>query len=389
MEYQPYLIIELNQNRYGINAYAVQEVFFLPNITVIPESPVDVVGVINLRGEILPILSIHRRFGLVAQPYRLSDSVVVVAGEDGQQVGLIVNRTYEVQAIDTQTITLAPNHNTAASQRFVAGLAKLETELITLINPDRLIHYGTVLTDMAAGGAIADLALDPGTATGRDPSPGGSPSDPGDRRQGDSPLESDSSASALGDRPDPAGLRPQQGFFAHATPEEREVLEKRTHNLRKRTQEESFSGLVSYAVVGLQGEYFGMGLEAIHEFTDVNDVTPIPCCPPHIVGNLNLRGEILTLVDISGILNLPLLRSEKGHKAIVARLDQLVAGITVDEVFDVVYLHPADISPIPAAVHALNDEYIRGIAPYQDKQMSILDLPKLLNSSELVVDETV
>ena len=141
--------------------------------------------------------------------------------------------------------------------------------------------------------------------------------------------------------------------------------------------------------MGLQGEFFALGLEVIHEFTDVDNVTPIPCCPPHIVGNLNLRGEILTLVDISGILNLPLERSEQSHKAIVARSEELVAGITVDEVFDVIYLRPADISPIPAAVHALNDEYIRGIAPYQNKQMSILDLPKLLTSSELVVDEVV
>ncbi|MGA1602946.1 MAG: chemotaxis protein CheW [Prochlorothrix sp.] len=97
----------------------------------------------------------------------------------------------------------------------------------------------------------------------------------------------------------------------------------------------------------------------------------------------------MTLVDISGILNLPLTRSEQGNKAIVARLDQLVAGITVDSVFDVVYLRPADISPIPAAVHSLNDEYIRGVAPYQEQQMSILDLPKLLLSPELVVEESV
>ncbi|MGA1265047.1 MAG: chemotaxis protein CheW [Prochlorothrix sp.] len=426
MEYQPYLIIELHETRYGINAYAVQEIFFLPEITLIPEAPLDVVGVINLRGDVLPIVDLHRRFGFPTQPYKLSDSVVVVANETGDRVGLIVNRTYEVQSIDTANITQAPGHHSTDLHRFVAGIAKLESELITLLQAELIVRYGTLLTDFTDPLTLrvaTESSGDSSTGSSSAPQSQGSPwADPsaeshghnglghnGDRSSpADPPIAPNSTASSS---PDPTGDRPLEPsprdrsleaefwqksqpyrltvFFPHATPAEREVLLNRARNLRNRTEEVSFSGLLPYAVVGLQGEFFALGLEFIHEFTDVDNVTPIPCCPPHIVGNLNLRGEILTLVDISGILNLPLERSEQSHKAIVARSEQLVAGITVDDVFDVIYLRPADISPIPAAVHALNDEYIRGVAPYQNKQMSILDLPKLLTSSELVVDEVV
>ncbi len=420
MEYQPYLIIELHETRYGLNAYAVQEIFFLPEITLIPEAPLDVVGVINLRGDVLPIVDLQRRFGFPTQPYKLSDSIVVVANETGDRVGLIVNRTSEVQSIDTANITQAPGHHSTDRHHFVAGIAKLESELITLLQAELIVRYGTLLTDFTDPLTLrvaTDMSGESSIGTGAAPQRQGGPwADPsaeshgqnglgqnglghrGDRSTADPPIAPSTDPHA----PAPPGDRSLEAefwqksqpyrlsiFFPHATADEREVLLKRAHSLRNRTEEVSFSGLLPYAVVGLQGEFFALGLEVIHEFTDVDNVTPIPCCPPHIVGNLNLRGEILTLVDISGILNLPLERSEQSHKAIVARSEELVAGITVDEVFDVIYLRPADISPIPAAVHALNDEYIRGIAPYQNKQMSILDLPKLLTSSELVVDEVV
>jgi len=418
MEYQPYLIIELHETRYGLNAYAVQEIFFLPEITLIPEAPLDVVGVINLRGDVLPIVDLQRRFGFPTQPYKLSDSIVVVANETGDRVGLIVNRTSEVQSIDTANITQAPGHHSTDRHHFVAGIAKLESELITLLQAELIVRYGTLLTDFTDPLTLrvaTDMSGESSIGTGAAPQRQGGPwADPSAESHGQNGLgqnglghRGDRSTAPISPSTDPHAPAPPVDrsleaefwqksqpyrlnvFFPHATTDEREVLLKRAHSLRNRTEEVSFSGLLPYAVVGLQGEFFALGLEVIHEFTDVDNVTPIPCCPPHIVGNLNLRGEILTLVDISGILNLPLERSEQSHKAIVARSEELVAGITVDEVFDVIYLRPADISPIPAAVHALNDEYIRGIAPYQNKQMSILDLPKLLTSSELVVDEVV
>jgi len=445
MEHQPYLIIEIHGSRYGLDAYAVQEIFFLPEITPLPESPPDVVGVINLRGEVLPIVDLRGRFGLPPTPYQISDSVVVLGeGNTGPQVGLVVNRTYEVQSIPRQNICdplgrpsiptpsappapapsnpalvssngsnkwaqnnqeaspepwhggdaltfqplASPSDSTIASPPLsseiptfaplalplMGGIAKMETEIITLLNPQRLIHYG----HWTETRKLPDWGIPGLTDNDRPEAEGGTPPEAkGSPGRGES----------WGDRP--GGLLHGRDFFPEATPEERALLQRRAENLRKETISDSATGLVPYAVVGLQGEYFGLGLEVIHEFTDVTDVSPIPCCPPHVVGNINLRGEILTLVDMSGLLNLPLSRSQTSHKAIVARLDHLVAGITVDEVFDVVYLRPGDIAPVPAAIHALNDEFIRGVAPYQDHHMSILELPKLLNSPELIVDEMV
>jgi purine-binding chemotaxis protein CheW len=119
--------------------------------------------------------------------------------------------------------------------------------------------------------------------------------------------------------------------------------------------------------VVLNGEFFGVNLNRVREFTDVKKVTPIPCCPGHIIGNMNLRGEILTLIDIRGLLNLPLNSIAEGYKAMVVEVDGIVSGITVEEVYDVMFLNPKDITSVPTAIHSINDEYLKGATPYQEK----------------------
>lgn len=145
--------------------------------------------------------------------------------------------------------------------------------------------------------------------------------------------------------------------------------------------------MIPLAVIGLNGEYFGLNLEVVGEFTNICKVTPIPCCPAHVVGNMNLRGEIVTLVDIRSVLNMPLSATSTASKAIVIRVDDLVAGVPVDEVFDVRYLRPSEVKPVPATLHFGDDEFLRGTAPYFEKMMSILDLPKILAKGGLVVNE--
>jgi len=172
-----------------------------------------------------------------------------------------------------------------------------------------------------------------------------------------------------------------------ATPEERAIFRERALDLRQSTESSDFTGLMPLAVIGLNGEYFGLDLEVVREFTNIHNVTPIPCCPAHVVGNMNLRGEIVTLVDVRSALNMPLSAASTSSKAIVIHVDDLVAGLPVDEVFDVIYLRPSEVRPVPAAVHSVSDEFLRGTAPYFEKMLSILDLPKILTNGGLMVEE--
>jgi len=350
MEFQPYLIFSLGTSLYGVDALAVQEIFFLPELIPIVEAPQDIVGMINLRGEILPVMDLNRRLGQPHQEYSLTDSIIVLE-KQGLRIGIAVKQVDEVRNIDINDIKTdlsygrnsrnQPTERSTTHQYFLAGVAKLEDNLILLLDCDRLLQDSAPVSDL-----VADSTTDSHKAANSD-------------------------------------------LFSHTTPEERAIFRERAKNLILSTETQDFAGLIPLAVIGLNGEYFGLDLKNVREFTDIRKVTPIPCCPPHIVGNMNLRGEIVTLFDIRHALNLEPKNASNFSKAMVIKIDELVAGITVDEVLDVMYVNPSEIKSVPTAIHGFADEYLRGTAPYREKMMGILDLPEILTTGQMDVNEEI
>ncbi|MFB2880421.1 chemotaxis protein CheW [Floridanema aerugineum] len=351
MTNKPYLIFRINSSRYGVETFCVQEIFSLPNLTPIAEAPADIVGVVNLRGDILPVLDLNIRLGYEQLDYSLTDSIIVLESPEFR-LGIIVNQVLEVHNIYQQEMTnelfYIQELNGSASH-FIAGIGKVDADLIMLLNHEKLLCYSQNFESI-----LGKRTLEKGEFTEK-------------------------------------FSKKQLLFCPEATPEERAILRERAENLRQPTQKEDFTGLIPLAVVGLNNEYFGLDLGIVREFTDIRQVTPVPCCPPHIVGNMNLRGEILTLVDIRTVLNMPILEMENSNniKVMIIKMDDLIAGVTVDEVFDVMYLQPSQILPVPTAVHSANREYLRGTANYREKMMSILDLAKVFQQGDLIVNEEV
>lgn len=337
MEYRPYLLFKLGGGQYGIAAHLVQELFLLPALTPIPEATAETVGILNLRGQIIPVIDLKQRLGKQRQPYSLKQVVILIALEH-QVIGAIVDEVQNVEFIAESDVALDFNAHltTRAEHALTAGLAKHDSQLVTLLNPTALMRA-----------AIAPAA-----------------------------PQAESVTITSGDE-----------FLSQFSAADQAMLKGRADGLMAQNADDSSSGLTAFAVVGLQGEYFALSLDTIQEFTDVSQITPVPCCPRHIVGNVNLRGEILTLVDIRQFVNLDPSSGRQHRQAVIVRVDQLVAGIIVDEVFDVAYVHQSEISATPTAIHSAENEYIRGVSSYGEKMMSILDLPKLLTHGEMIVDQ--
>lgn len=359
MEAQPFLIFRLNGSLYGIAAQYVEEIFFLPELTPISEVPPDIAGVLNWRGEIVPIIDLLSRLGHRDRTYDLNDSIVMLKKQNEvsvaglrQRMGIIVNQACDVVAIAPSNISTPFSQAGSSSSHLsycVEGIAQINADIIMLLNPEQLLNY----TESIA------LPLDKSERTLVYPSN----------------VEMSDRSREISSR------------FREFTPQQLEVLRQRADNLRHQIDSQDFTGLTPIAAIGLNGEYFGLELGIICEFTEIKQVAPIPCCPPHIVGNINLRGEILTLIDISRILNLKPVDLNKVNKAMVIEIDDIIAGIIVDEVCDVMYLLPAQIKPVPAAVQSQDEEYLRGMVVYRDKMMSLLDLSKVLLQGRLTVDE--
>ncbi|NJK27400.1 MAG: purine-binding chemotaxis protein CheW [Coleofasciculaceae cyanobacterium SM2_3_26] len=346
-----YLLFESDRCLYGTEATYVREIFLLPELTPLPAAPRDIVGVVNLRGTILPVMDINLRFGYKPCPYSIHDSVVVLE-DRGFQVGIIVQRVWDMQTIAAADISdelsygrdIAPH-----AHQFSSGVGTAGDRLVLLLNCDNLIHYSERLEPSWQEHSTPDLeALD-----------------------------------------EEEPLLDRRLFCPEATAREREVFQQRAAVLMQSMLAEEFAGLMPLAVVELNQEYFGLDLAIVREFADVRQVTPIPCCPPHVIGNMNLRGEIVTLFDIRSILHLPAVASATTGKALIVQVGEIIAGIHVDAVRDVTHLHPGSLAPIPAGVHSARDEYLRGTAPYDDRVMTILDLSKILTKGDLVVNRVL
>jgi len=321
-----------------VPAPAVREILSLPELTPVEEAPEYVAGVMNLRGRIVPVIDLMVRFGHARQPYRLADSVVVFEWE-GTAMGLILNAVRDVWEIPESAIEAVPQYAPGQPARFLAGFAKRDEQVIMLLDLERVVRLPVEV--------------------------------PAQLEEGE------------GEESPPA---PERVFAPEATAEERETFRERARSLARPVETRDFTGLQPLAVARLGTELFGFPLPAVREFSDLTTVTRVPCCPDHVVGQMNLRGDILTLVDIRSALRIANGRPVDG-KVVVVQSGDLVVGIPVDEVLDVLYLRPAEITGVPAVLEAAEGQYLEGTAPYGSQMLGILDLQRLLTGANLVVNE--
>ncbi|MDO8273016.1 MAG: chemotaxis protein CheW [Gammaproteobacteria bacterium] len=344
------LIFDLNGARFGVDATLVRESVWLPEPTPVEEAPPHIIGIFSLRGQIVPITDLSLRFGHAALHYRLSDQILVLELEN-LLMGLIVSEVIEVIEVSAEAIQPPPKFDdeTPHHAHLVAGEVRVGDDLVTLLDANQLAHLPSPLP----------LSTSSGQST---PPPGGE--------------------GAL-------------HFCPQATPQEHAAFRARAKALMEAPTEEDGARL-SLAVVELGGEYFGIELQAVQEFCDIAHPSPIPCCPPHILGAVNLRGNLLTLLDVRGALNLPRAVQCSG-KAVIARasttlrtgIGEQLVGVAVDEVHDVVYLREEALQAAPSALREQHGAEIKGMASYAGKMMAVLDLPALLAREEWIVNESV
>ena len=372
MENKEYLTFCLHNLHYGIEAALVHEILPLPELTPISEAATDIIGILNLRGEIVPIIHLDLLQDTPVKDCHLSDYVIVMQWED-LQIGMVVHQVNEVLKLNDEIIKadLSYGVNSDINPAFVAGIAKVDTGKIVLLNPKTLIREPD---------AILPLIWD--AQTYLDIVPASPLRDVEEQLeseilQQDEELQTSKIFSSFYDL-----------YCASSTPKERAIFRQRADNLRQQTESLKVTNeLMPLAVIGFGNEYFGLDLELIREFTDIGNLIPIPCCPNHIVGNMNLRGEIVTLVDIRSVLNLPTSPVSVGSPAVVVQVDDIVAGLPVDRVLEMASLNSTDMTPLSGILSDFGEQYIRGTALFQEKILRVLDLPKLFTQGELVVNE--
>ncbi len=132
------VIFDLAGEAYGVLIQAVLEIIRMQEITRIPQAPYFVEGVINLRGNVIPVADLRKRFGLPTAE-ETKDNRIVVVDISGQAIGMTVDAVTEVTRIPANTVEPPSSVITTAESDYLIGIAKLESGMIILLDLDRVL----------------------------------------------------------------------------------------------------------------------------------------------------------------------------------------------------------------------------------------------------------
>lgn len=140
---QKNLTFKIADETFGIGIENVTQIIGIQYITFIPHQPEYVKGVINLRGQIIPVMEVRIKFGKPVVPYDDRTCIVVVRKDD-IQVGLIVDRVSEVLNIRESEIAQTPNFNDSVKIKYISGIAHQNKDVIILLDIDKLLENETI-----------------------------------------------------------------------------------------------------------------------------------------------------------------------------------------------------------------------------------------------------
>lgn len=129
----------IGSETYGVRIGAVREIVRVPEITAVPSAPDTVEGVINLRGKIIPVMDLRKRFGQTEIRSDKKNRILVVELEN-KLLGLIVNSASEVLKIPPSEIEAPGSVFADGESGYVTGVGKLNGRLIILLDISRLLH---------------------------------------------------------------------------------------------------------------------------------------------------------------------------------------------------------------------------------------------------------
>lgn len=127
---------KIGNEEYGIDILQVQEILKIPKITKLPKSKAHILGVIDLRGKVIPIIDLGKKFGIIADLTRSSRAIVVDI--DGRQVGLAIDSVSHVVKVDSGDIEPPPPVVKGISGKYIVGIAKLKSGFVVILDINQI-----------------------------------------------------------------------------------------------------------------------------------------------------------------------------------------------------------------------------------------------------------
>ena len=139
------VIFDVNKEAFGVDIGTVREIISIQDITKVPGVPDFVKGVINLRGKVIPVVDLRRKFGFPSAE-QTKDNRIVVIGVNGQDIGVIVDAVTEVLRIQVESVVPPNSVISTADSEYLMGIAKLDKRLIILLDMDKILSRAETIS---------------------------------------------------------------------------------------------------------------------------------------------------------------------------------------------------------------------------------------------------
>jgi purine-binding chemotaxis protein CheW len=149
-------------------------------------------------------------------------------------------------------------------------------------------------------------------------------------------------------------------------------------------QDEAVKKEFQLVVFKVGDEEFGVDINQVREIVRLVEITRMPKAPAFIEGVVNLRGQIVSVIDLAKRLDIPSIPRDDNTRIIIIEIERNTVGMVVDSVSEVLRLSMRDIADVPALIETeVPEHYIRGVGKLQDRLLVLLDLSKVLTYEEI------
>jgi len=140
--------------------------------------------------------------------------------------------------------------------------------------------------------------------------------------------------------------------------------------------------MIQLVTFRLKDESYGINVMQVQEVLQVSEIAPVPGAPSYVLGIINLRGNVVTVIDTRARFGLPSAERDDRSRIVIAESQQQVVGMLVDGVAEVVELRHSEIGSAPSVSGEEGARYIQGVASRGDDLLIVVDLNKLLSADD-------
>ncbi|MGE4266889.1 MAG: chemotaxis protein CheW [Deferribacterales bacterium] len=303
-----FISFNIGKQEYAVEIHRINEIIWMPEVTAIPGLPGYVLGIFSLRGKVIPLISLHDKFGRKNSVINENSRVIIVDIND-VLVAFAADKVNAVLSVEENLIEEPPKAF-AEEDSEISAVLKLEKgeRLVMALEPRNIMNK----SELEALSRVADQS---------------------------------------------AGDLTMTDLNSHSKDDEKQIV-----------------------TFEIENEQYGILIEKVQEINRYTNVTKVPKTPKFVEGIINLRGEVIPLIDLRTRFDLKAKERDEFTRVIIINLKKMKVGFVVDGVDEVLRIKNEDIDAVPPVLSAtVSSEFIGGVVNMVSKQKMIL----LLNIEEL------